>query len=220
MTTRFSLGVFSALPALFGVMGTSLAGTIGLGPLASHMIAHIILMNAAAPLIVLCMRRFALANPRTNFLEAGLLLPALCQIGVLWFVHTPFAMQVAMESSLIGLTIQVVLLLAAFWFWWNVFCVPRAAFWRPALALAITGKFYCLLGAILVFAPRPLYAMHAHALYRDSLPPSGEHLLADQQLAGLLMLAACPISYMLAGVAISARGLFALDESRIRVSAG
>jgi putative membrane protein len=58
------------------------------------------------------------------------------------------------------------------------------------LALLLTGKLTCLLAVLLVFAPRALYP---HAA------------LADQQFAGLLMLAACPLSYLGAALVITLR---------------
>ena len=78
------------------------------------------------------------------------------------------------------------LLLAATTFWISVFSLPAIALaCDPALLL--TGKLVCLLAALMVFAPRALYgAGHAH----------GAAALDDQQLAGLLMIAACPLSYL------------------------
>ena len=70
--------------------------------------------------------------------------------------------------------------------------------WQAILALLVTGKLACLLGALLVFAPRPIYAGPHHGFD-----------LADQQMAGLLMLAACPMSYVLAGIVIAVETLFA-----------
>ena len=55
-----------------------------------------------------------------------------------------------------------------------------------------------MLGALLVFAPRPIYSSGHHGFD-----------LADQQLAGLLMLAACPLSYVLAAIVIAVETLLA-----------
>ena len=48
---------------------------------------------------------------------------------------------------------------------------------------------------------------------RNSLPIAGDELLADQRLAGLLMLIACPFCYVLAGIAIAAKWLQELETT-------
>jgi putative membrane protein len=63
-------------------------------------------------------------------------------------------------------------------------------------------RLFCLLGAIFVFAPRPLFAHH------------GGVSLEDQQLAGLLMIVACPLTYVVAGTVIAARWVLALEGDR------
>jgi putative membrane protein len=74
--------------------------------------------------------------------------------------------------------------------------------------LLVTGKLFCLLGALLVFAPRSLYLLqNGHEAH------FGPITIEDQQLAGLLMLLACPLSYLLAGVVIASRAIFALDAA-------
>jgi putative membrane protein len=61
----------------------------------------------------------------------------------------------------------------------------------------LTGKLSCLLGALLIFAPRILYTSgHQHSAMAN---------LTDQQLAGLLMIIACPLSYVTAGVVLAAQ---------------
>jgi putative membrane protein len=84
---------------------------------------------------------------------------------------------------------------AALAFWALVASVPAASRWLAILALLLTGKLACLLSVLLIFAPRPLYAA------------AGGHMaaadLADQQLAGLLMITACPLSYLVAALALA-----------------
>ena len=74
--------------------------------------------------------------------------------------------------------------------------------WQAIFSLLITGKFACLLGALLIFAPRPLYfaadPRHSHAVLST---------LGDQQLAGLYMVAACPLSFVLAGIVLAVQAL-------------
>jgi putative membrane protein len=94
----------------------------------------------------------------------------------------------------------------------------RGAFrWRALFALLLTGKLFCLLGALLVFAPRLLYGDPAagHAWHT---PETGD-ALADQHLGGLLMLAVCPLTYVLAGVIIAAQWLRDLARTNATESA-
>lgn len=161
------------------------------GHLAAQMLAHILLMNAVAPLLALAAHG---AVPRN---WPSLLVPAtMVQVVALWAWHAPPVLEAAMQSGLLHVGMQASLLLAACWFWWAIFS-HREARWRAILALLVTGKLFCLLGVLLVFAPRALYAglgVHAAAL-------------PDQQLAGLLMLIACPATYIVAGVVVAARWL-------------
>jgi putative membrane protein len=98
-----------------------------------------------------------------------------------------------MQASLLG---------ASVWFWFATFSESGTFRWRAIFSLLVTGKLFCLLGVLLVFAPRLLY---------EGLPADHGHLTAgamvDQHLAGLLMLAVCPLTYLLAGVVIAAQWL-------------
>ena len=100
---------------------------------------------------------------------------------------------------------QLALLLAATAFWISVFEHAYKHVWRPVMALLITGKLFCLAALILVFAPRVLYSTsHAHAFD-----------LADQQLAGLLMIVICPMTYVLAALLLVVRWLNELAEEPV-----
>ena len=83
-------------------------------------------------------------------------------------------------------------------FWFAVFSQRGTAHWRAILALLVTSKFYCLLGVLLLFAPVTLYSgidmYHGHGL----------GTLVDQQMAGLIMLLACPPTYVLVGIIMAA----------------
>jgi putative membrane protein len=70
-------------------------------------------------------------------------------------------------------------------------------------ALLVSGKLFCLLAVLLVFAPRFFYG--AHGTHSHGGMPVDQ--LADQHLAGLLMLVVCPLSYVAAAVAIAAQWL-------------
>jgi putative membrane protein len=100
---------------------------------------------------------------------------------------------------------QLSLFASALWFWLAVIADRGAFRWRALFALLMTGKLFCLLGVLLVFAPRLLYGDQAtgHSWHTPVTP----HAFADQHLAGLLMLVVCPLTYVLAAVVIAAQGL-------------
>ncbi len=100
------------------------------------------------------------------------------------------------------------LLLAALLFWRAVFHAASVSPWRSIAALLVTGKLFCLLGVLLVFSPRPLYEPTGYPATMSTAI-----LLADQQMAGLLMLIICPLTYVLASIIIAHRWI-ASDEQK------
>jgi putative membrane protein len=159
-------------------------------PRVFHMAAHIYVMNALAPLLAVAAFRVGLAaGPAWR---GALALATAVQIMLLYLWHAPSLASARLHMSAAPALMQLTLLLAATMFWGAILAANP---WRSVAALAITGKLYCLLGVLLLFAPRVLGAAHG----------AGEAALADQRAAGLLMLAICPLSYVLTGVAISTR---------------
>lgn len=180
-----------------------------MGPLATHMAVHILLMNIAAPLAALGLSR---ARHHGRAISGPLLgLATLVQIAGLWIWHAPPFLNRALESSSVHLLMNASLFLSAFLFWWAVLHFGGERSWQPVVALLVTSKLYCLLAVLFVFAPRTLYPHFAssHLGHGVGGPNTG---LADQQLAGLIMLIACPVTYVLAGVMIAARWLLAMED--------
>lgn len=173
------------------------------GPLTRHMGVHFLLMNLAAPSLALA----AVLAFGARAALTGTVLFALTaiQLALLWGWHVPAALSLAHAAPAVTLVMQGSLAATAFAFWLAVFSERGGNRWRAILALAVTGKLFCLLGVLLVFAPRLLYAVPA------GHDPAGVAMLADQHLAGLMMLAVCPLTYVAAGVALSARWLWELD---------
>lgn len=175
-------------------------------PLAAHMAIHIATMNVVAPAVICVFRHYVGIPPKVGrppWLGAA----TGGQLAALWLWHAPVAMQFAMSTAGGLLLMQTSLLLSALWFW---HCVFGAARWRAILALLITAKLFCLLGVLLVFAPRTIYPI-LHAMEPHHVPFAAA--MADQQIAGLLMLIACPLTYLIAGVATTTRWVFAVDAS-------
>jgi putative membrane protein len=194
------------------VLGAFALAAAPFGPLARHMGTHLLLMNAVAPLVALAalapMPRAAHALAATTSLVGA----TVVQLALLWAWHMPAVLSAAVRATPVHVVMHVSLLAAALWFWLAVLSDRSGMRWRALFALLITGKLFCLLGALLVFAPRALYGEGAaHGLHGGD-----GGALADQHLAGLMMLTVCPLTYVLAGVAIAARWLRDLADGAPR----
>jgi len=182
---------------MLDTLGTNTA----FGPLSLHMLQHVVVMNVLVPAAVFGL---SLRGPRGLWKTWPLATAA--QLALLWGWHAPPTLAFAMAQPLAMAAMHLSLALAAFWFWASIASAPPTGRWRAIFALIVTGKLFCLLGALLVFAPRQLFDMGGHAHHQTA---GG---LADQQLAGLIMLTACPLSYVLIGIVISARWFLSLER--------
>jgi putative membrane protein len=192
------------------LVGESLAATLDFGAFSRHMAQHVFLMNLAAPLTALALLSFE-GNGWVRIggrkFGAGFLAAATAmQIALLWSWHLPPALEAAGNDPLLMAAMHVSLFLAALWFWIAVLATETAGRWMSIFALLLTGKLFCLLGAILVFAPRSLYPGFGH----HAASPGAS--LADQQLAGLIMIVSCPLTFVLAGIILAYRWLLELGE--------
>ncbi|RVO61543.1 cytochrome c oxidase assembly protein [Sinorhizobium meliloti] len=180
-----------------------------MGPLATHMAVHILLMNLAAPLAAFAVTRVRLQ--RREIARWALALATFAQIAALWAWHAPPSLNRALEFPTVHLLMNASLFLTAFLFWRVVLRLHGQRSWQPIVALLITSKLYCLLAVLFVFAPRALYPAFAasHAAHATGAVNA---TLADQQLAGLIMLVACPVTYVLAGIVIAARWLLTMEK--------
>lgn len=182
-----------SFPAIFSAgvvlaVGAILIGGRDLGPLSLHMSLHILAMNVAGPVLAaLLVARFRPSAVGPAWLWAA----ALAQIAALWGVHAPAVHGAAAASHALQASVYGILLLMSVSFWFSAL----AHRWHAVAALLMSGKLVCFLAVLLVFAPRALYGGHHYA---GDVPA-----LADQQLAGLLMIAACPLSYLTAAIVIT-----------------
>lgn len=92
---------------------------------------------------------------------------------------------------------------------WQAILAPAARPGPALLALAGTIGQMGLLAALIVFASRPLYAVHF-----ASTEPWGLSPLADQQLAGLLMWVPAIVPYLGVGVWLAWSSLRPLEPVR------
>lgn len=174
------------------------------GPVSGHMAQHILLMNVVAPFVVLLALRFL---PRAS--PSQLALTTILQLALIWFWHAPPVLGSLGHHGTMHIVMQSSLMVSALLFWWGALCLRHNEQWRAIVALLITSKLFCLLGVLLTFSPRQLFGF----------PAATEAAMADQQLAGLLMLVACPVTYLVAGVVLAARWIGVMDDEPPRAAA-
>ena len=150
---------------------------------------HMLVLLAAAPLLALGLRWPAPRAPIAAALFAA----------TLWLWHLPGPYAWSFTSHAAWWAMHATLLLAATWL---AQAVLRA---RAEAALAVglaTAAQMGALGALLTFAPRPLYAVHEATTW-----PWWLTALEDQQLGGLLMWVPGGVLFAALGVAALARTL-------------
>ncbi len=171
----------------------------------ARVLHHLVLVAGVAPLLALALRGRGAEPPpgdlradlHTDGLARGFALHAV----VLWAWHAPplYAWGLA---SVPGYWLMQATLLASALLFWRAVLAPGA---NPAAAVAAligTVAHMGLLGALLVFAPGPLFAVHLATTWPWGLSP-----LEDQQLAGLTMWVLSAGPYLGAGLALAWRRL-------------
>lgn len=200
---RFEAASVSAL-AVIALLLVTLA-LIEIGPLSSHMFVHVGTMNILAPLLAVALGvsgRLTIGLGRAAVLWCATAL----QMILLWAWHSQAIQHVAHSNVAVGIALHAALLFAALVFWCAVIAIATRP-WQTILALLISGKLACLLGALLVFSPRLLLP----------IPPLGASAISDQHLAGLIMLAACPLSYILSAIVLTAQEMSRLQTQSVKI---
>lgn len=156
----------------------------------ARVVHHILLVAVAAPLL-------AMAFPTRG--RAGIAVPFVASTAVLWAWHLPAAYDAALTSVSLYWIMQLSLLGSALMFWRAVLAEGRSPLDRLAFVVAAFAQMG-LLGALLTFAPGPLYAAHGVAPLAWGLTP-----LQDQALGGVIMWVPAGIPYAVAAVWIARR---------------
>jgi putative membrane protein len=201
-----------ALPALVSAGLVTAVGALILaltepGPLSIQMTLHIAVMNVISPLLgIYGAQRLSGSLARPAVLAAA----GVAQMLLLWGWHVPAVQLAAATSPILHVGLLVMLAGSGVLFWSVVLRLGSTARWRSVAALMLSGKLACLLGVLLIFAPRDVYGIPGVQFLLCSTGPSS---LADQQLAGLLMITACPLSYVAAGVVLAAQMMGDFERS-------
>lgn len=158
---------------------------------------HILLVAIVCPML-------ALAFPARGPGPVALL--AAIHALVLWFWHLPSVYAAAIGPAWLYWTMQFSLLASGVLLWRAILAGPHLG--PSLLALGGTITQMGMLGALLTFAPRPLYAAHF-----ETAAAFGLTALDDQRLAGLIMWVPAALPYLIAGLVLVAKGL-ASDRPR------
>lgn len=182
---------------LIGALALLAAGWIA-APLGmtGHMIAHMIAVAVAAPLLSI-----AIAGTRLDPAQRwpGVVTPfamSVVELALVWSWHVPALRAAAAHSPALMVMEQLSFLAAGVLLWSAVLARPAAARASGVGVLLLTSMHMTLLGALIALAPRPLYAAAAHG----TMGPLD--VMQDQQLSGVVMLLVGGAAYLLGGLAV------------------
>ena len=147
---------------------------------------HMILTLIAAPLVA-AGRPFALAaslwhRSMTRQTAIAPLCASAMFAALIWFWHAPAPYAETFRSTLVYWSMHVTVFGAALWLWTSLIDASPAQAGRVVVAGLISTVQMGFLGALITFAPRPLYTPHLLTTVAWGLTP-----LQDQQLGGAIM---------------------------------
>ncbi|WP_233275262.1 cytochrome c oxidase assembly protein [Pseudoxanthomonas suwonensis] len=201
--------------------------------LGAHMAQHMLLLAVVPPLLLagrawaaisLALPRAVagglhrLLHPASTWLAARLGPATVAHAAVMVLWHLPGSLQAALASERLHEAMHASFLLAGLWFWSALWRRIRGQGAGPAPGVVATVSLMMVmgfLGALLTFAPRPLYP-----LYGFRAPEVGLEALADQQLAGLLMWVPSCLPYLAGALWLTWRGLGRAGRAVRRPAAG
>lgn len=159
-----------------------------------HMLMHVMMMSLLAPMGAGIARSMLHIEWTTRPVHVWI--TTLLQLAVFLYWHSPAGMMLAMHETVGQAAMQISLLAIASLFWWSIAGLDHSRIWHGIAALLCTGKLFCLVAVLLTFAPRSLY----HAMP-----------VAEQQLAGLIMITLCPLTYVASALWLCRRWLTGID---------
>jgi putative membrane protein len=147
---------------------------LGVALFSARAAQHVVLTLAVAPLLAVAWGGRRPASSTLRLATSNALFMA-----TLWLWHSPAFYDATLQDNVVYWTMICTVVAAAVWLWREI----GAADGLQALAgVSFAGAQMCALGAFIVFAARPLYAVHAGTTWAWGLTP-----LQDQSLGGLIM---------------------------------
>ena len=222
-----------ALAAAAGLLALLLAtvwpfDALGDWSLAAHMAQHMLLLAVAPPLLLAARPRAVLAaalapgwSRRLHRIADACTVPALASLAaatlanvlVMWGWHLPAALALALDSEPVHWLMHGSFLLAGLWLWSLLWQRLRDDGSGGALAgtvaIVVVMMQMGFLGALLTFSRRALYPHYA-----ERAPQLGLDVLADQQLAGLVMWVPACLPYLAGAAWLLAREFGRLRRAR------
>lgn len=234
------VSVVQACSSLAGwaVLALALIGPLDRGAqnsLAAHVTQHMLLMALVPPLLLIgrpgavvlglvskrairtLWRPLQYLRRDSGWWLYGPGVAMLVQSAVMWGWHLPTVMDAALRHNGVHWLMHSSILAVGLWFWMALLhSVRNPRLGVAASAVAIVGNMMAmgLLGALLTFAPAPLYAVYIAQAHAGSLDP-----LQDQQLAGLIMWVPAMLPSLIGGLALVAVWL-RRDERRLQAEHG
>lgn len=163
----------------------------------AHMAQHMLLIGVAAPLLAasrptlpLLKGRAALARPVLAVARPGKAF--LLHGAAVWLGHAPRVIEWSLDARWMHALQHFGFVATAALFWWALLARGRRGAGESALWTLATLIHTGLLGALLTFAPRPLYPSYG---------------FEDQQFAGLVMWIPGGLCYLAAGLAFASAWL-------------
>ncbi|MDC7788314.1 cytochrome c oxidase assembly protein [Rhodoplanes sp. TEM] len=206
------IALFAAGWSLVAVALVSPLCRLAAGLAWAHMVQHVVLVAFAPPLLLLGSAGVwrSAADRAPPLVPAALLRPgaaALLYGAAIWAWHVPRFYEAALRDGAVHLLMIGSLAAVSLLFWQAVLGSARRG---PGAALAAAPTLLAtlmhtgMLGALLVFSPGLWFPVMAQGALLSGMSP-----LEDQQLAGLIMWVPMGLVYMIAALALVARGIAA-----------
>lgn len=166
----------------------------------ARVVHHVILATVLAPLLAAAFPALCRRVPLTLSVWTAV------QALVFWAWHAPPLYAAALSSDAVFWAMQISITLSAAIWWDRLRRAPTAA---AVAALLAAMVLMGVLGALITFAGRALYAPHWLTTQPWGLSP-----LEDQQIAGLIMWAPASAIYLLTAMVLLYRWIGRDDEAR------
>ena len=177
--------------------------------LTGHMLAVVLTTNVVVPAVLLVWRNGVRPAPAmlgpSGLPGRWVGFAASTLVALVWTLHLPIVIETAYANPAGIAVAMATLIFASLAFWSGVIAGEASRPWQTLAALLLATKAFGLLGVLLVFSPRPLYAPPV-------LADAPAEALADQHAAGLAFMSIATLGFITAAVTVAARVLSRAEE--------